>query len=546
MSSPPTTCQLTYTSTTKIKMRRLFSSVRGGGGGGAYRLPKIDTPASSNCSCKSEVNMLDIKTFDECDVTVINEGQLSPPATPIISSSANFSCGTKTAPASAATTAPTAAAAAAAAPATNRPTTRPRAPAPLAIIESIATGAPAASRSQSDVAAQICDLFGPSSPHCARIPRIYANTRIATRHKAVDPLDPAFDRAMPIRARMDLFLTHAAPLAIDVARRALDAAAVADPAAEIGLLVLVTSTGFVAPGVDVAVTKALGLSPGTKRTIINFMGCAAAMNGLRTAVDYAVANTADSPSRLGETGKKALLVCVELSSVNGVFKETLNDVIISSLFGDGCAAVVVGGYAPPPPPPAPASGLVAEGHDDEEGAEEEEKQDETQQTIEAALRRGDIKPGQIVVRGSFSHLTDETEDGILLGVNGDGITCDLSAKLPSYIRAGVGPAIGHVLDRHGLAKADVDLWAIHPGGPKIIDESIRSLGLPEEAARVSWDVLSRCGNMLSVSLLFVLQQMVREVVEGAPGNKAVSSGIAFSFGPGITVEGLVFDVLGRV
>lgn len=57
---------------------------------------------------------------------------------------------------------------------------------------------------------------------------------------------------------MHLFYEHAVPLAVDVSKRAL--AGLPYRAAEIGLLVLATSTGFIAPGVDVAIVKELGLS----------------------------------------------------------------------------------------------------------------------------------------------------------------------------------------------------------------------------------------------------------------------------------------------
>ena len=116
-----------------------------------------------------------------------------------------------------------------------------------------------------------------------RVPRLYEKTRINTRRMAVDPLDPAFDafRRDPgtIRDRMNLFLEHAVPLAVDVSRRAL--ADLPYGADEIGLLVFVTSTGFIAPGVDVAIVKELGLSRSVSRVVVNFMGCAAAVEHRR-------------------------------------------------------------------------------------------------------------------------------------------------------------------------------------------------------------------------------------------------------------------------
>lgn len=247
----------------------------------------------------------------------------------------------------------------------------------------------------------------------------------------------------------------------------------------------------IAPGVDVAIVKELGLSPSISRVVVNFMGCAAAMNALGTATNYVRAHPA----------MKALVVCIELCSVNAVFADDINDVVIHSLFGDGCAALVIG------------------------ASQVQEK----------------LEPGKVVVRSSFSQLLDNTEDGIVLGVNHNGITCELSENLPGYIFSGVAPVVTEMLWDNGLQISDIDLWAIHPGGPKIIEQSVRSLGISAELAAQSWDVLARFGNMLSVSLIFVLETMVQQ----AESAKAISTGVAFAFGPGVTVEGMLFDIIRR-
>jgi alpha-pyrone synthase len=368
----------------------------------------------------------------------------------------------------------------------------PSPPTAVAVIESIATGTPELAVDQLAAADRIAALFGDPEQR-ERIPRVYRKTKIDSRRMAVDLFDPEFDAmrqdSATIRDRMTMFYQHAAPLAVEVAGRAVAGAACAP--ADIGLLVFVTSTGFVAPGVDVAIVKELGLSPSIARVVVNFMGCAAAVNGMRIAADYVRAYP----------DMKAMVVCIELPSVNAVFADNLNDVVIHSLFGDGCGAVVVG-----------ASGV-----------------------------QQPLAPGRVVIRDIFSRLLDDAEDGIVLGVNHNGVTCELAESLPDYIYGGVDSVITDVLADNELGKDDIDLWAIHPGGPKIIEESVRSLAIPAERAALSWDVLARFGNMLSVSLIFVLEQMARS----ARVDKAVATGVAFAFGPGVTVEGMVFDLLGR-
>jgi alpha-pyrone synthase len=55
---------------------------------------------------------------------------------------------------------------------------------------------------------------------------------------------------------------------------------------DIGKLVVVSSTGFLGPGLDCHIIQEIGLSRGVDRTLIGFMGCAAAMNGFRVGMDY--------------------------------------------------------------------------------------------------------------------------------------------------------------------------------------------------------------------------------------------------------------------
>ncbi len=368
----------------------------------------------------------------------------------------------------------------------------PSPPTTVAVIESIATGAPGRVVDQREAAGRVAELFADQQQR-ERIPRVYANTRVVTRRMAVDPLGPGFEafRRDPatIRDRMGLFYQHAVPLAVEVTRRAV--AGLPYAAEEIGLLIFVTSTGFIAPGVDVAIVDELGLSRSVSRLVVNFMGCAAAMNAVRTAATYVRAHPA----------MKAMVVCIELPSVNAVFGDDINDVVTHSLFGDGCAAMVVG----------------------------------------AGRVREKLDPGKVVIRNSFSRLLESAADGIVLGVNHNGITCELAENLPDYIYAAVDPVVAEVLHDNGLGKDDIDLWAIHPGGPKIIEESVRSLAIAPDRAAMSWDVLTRFGNMLSVSLIFVLEMMVRR----AESSKAISTGVAFAFAPGVTVEGMLFDIVRR-
>ncbi|MEH1931171.1 type III polyketide synthase [Nostoc sp.] len=394
----------------------------------------------------------------------------------------------------------------------------------LPIIESIATGTPNNIVRQSDAAGLVAKIPSLEQNRC-RIDKLYKNTRIDTRHLAVNLLSDeaiAHNYSKTIQSRMQMYQEFAVPLAERVAKKALLTASESMKTSNhlysdmnikdhIRLIVFVSSTGFVAPGIDTELIKSLGLRRDTARVTVNFMGCAAAMNGLRVACDHVRAN----PTH------KVLLVCLELSSINAVFEDEMNDVVIHSIFGDGCAAVVIGACQP-----------------------------------EQAIGQG-----KVIIRDHLSYLVENTEDGIVLGIKDNGITCQLSRQLPDYIKTGVNPIIERFLASHKLTKKSIDLWAVHPGGTRIIQNSQDSLGLSDSQVADSWEILRQYGNMLSPSVLFVMERMLfrsqnnssaadKEYVgldnpnkdwKDATEQTKALTGIAFSFSPGVGVEGILFQ-----
>jgi alpha-pyrone synthase len=381
----------------------------------------------------------------------------------------------------------------------------------LPTIESIATGTPHHLLSQIDASKFVANLAS-SEGNQHRIEKIYRGTRINTRHLAIDLLtDEAVEFCRQhgnIEKRMQMYEEHAVPLAEEVARKAIDIAAqrrkVEEPnfsgkfEDEIRIIIFVTSTGFVAPGIDAKIIDRLGLPRNVARVPVNFMGCAAAMNGLRVACDHLRAYPRH----------KALLICLELSSINTVFEGSLNDIVTHSIFGDGCAAVVLGAC------------------------------DE------------DSLHGRVVIRDNFSYLIENTEDGISLGVRDNGITCQLSPQLPNYIESGVAPVINNFLAQHQLQQKNIDLWAVHPGGPRIIEKVQTALGLNDQQVSSSWEILREYGNVLSCAVLFVIERMLKQLEysqdnsspeKSLATNSLPLTGIAFSFSPGVGLEGLLFQ-----
>jgi alpha-pyrone synthase len=332
------------------------------------------------------------------------------------------------------------------------------------------------------------------------LPKIYANSKITSRFLAVPDFTPELKHpdddffypadgtfSVPVQDRMQKFKDAALPLVVDVCKKAIADAKVS--VADIHKLILVTSTGFIGPSLDCELIVALGLPRSVDRSLVSFMGCAAAMNGYRIAMDFVKAHP----------GQLALMVCVEISSVHTTFKETVNDAIIHGIFADGAAACVL-----------------------------------------TAKQLKDVPKGTLAIVDDHACLMEGTQDGIQLHTNDDGISCTLSKFLPQYISKNIGPFVDALLTKQQLSRKSVDFWAIHPGGRRIIEEAQIGIGLTDAQAADSWYVLDNYGNMLSPSVMFVLERVFRRHREAiAAGKEGYNCGVAFSFSPGVGAEGII-------
>jgi predicted naringenin-chalcone synthase len=111
-----------------------------------------------------------------------------------------------------------------------------------------------------------------------------------------------------------------------------------------------------------------------------------------------------------------------------------------------------------------------------------------------------------------------------------GFRMGLSPRVPDVLAVHVGPTVDDLLARHGLDRSDVDGWAVHPGGPRILDVVADRLALPDGALDASRAVLAGHGNCSSATVLLVLAELLR-TARPAPGRHLV----ALAFGPGLTL-----------
>ncbi|MGY1741384.1 MULTISPECIES: type III polyketide synthase [unclassified Blastococcus] len=296
--------------------------------------------------------------------------------------------------------------------------------------------------------------------------RIFASAGVRTRHAVANPVDEDLS-GWSTGARMARYVQEALPLGKQAVAGALDRAGLAP--GDVGLFAVATCTGYATPGLDIRLAADLGMPPGLQRLLIGHMGCYAAIPGLAAVGDFVTARA-----------RPAVLLCCELTSLHvQPAQRDLEQVVAHALFSDAAAAVVV--------QPGAGSG----------------------RRLAGVVARTDSS--------TADHMTwDVTDLGFRMG---------LSPRVPDVLARHVGAVVDELLTGAGLRVEDVAGWAVHPGGPRILDVVRDELGLAEEQMAASRRVLAEHGNCSSATVLLVLDELGD--VDGPV--------VAMAFGPGLTL-----------
>ncbi len=136
-------------------------------------------------------------------------------------------------------------------------------------------------------------LFQHMSPQVRFGKRIIESTAVQKRHIMWDPDTLPEACAMLTGDRM---AAHADAV-IDVASRSISQAIEGFDKGRVGSFVMACSTGYVNPGPDLLLAKELGLRSDLRRTFIGHMGCYAALNVIKVAMDSLAAQTRGAGDR---------------------------------------------------------------------------------------------------------------------------------------------------------------------------------------------------------------------------------------------------------
>lgn len=373
-------------------------------------------------------------------------------------------------------------------------------------LESIATGNPPITGSQDDAVAFMQRVTSLPETIRRRLPIIYDRSGIDRRYSCVpdyessDPADFQFfapnDSLHPTPStgtRNAWYRKAVLPLAEQVARDAVQQAGLQPR--DITHLIAVTCTGFFAPGLDIELVKRLGLPPTTQRTLIGFMGCYAAFNALRVAHGFCQTH-ADA---------RVLIVCAELCSLHFQIDDSFESAVVNALFSDGAAAVVLASRA----------------------------------EAEAA--------GKLAYAASHTLLDDDSMEDMTWDVGDTGFLMGLSSRVPDIIAQALPAYLEALLCPHDLTPEAVGFWAIHPGGRSIVEKARDVIGLSDAQVHDSLEVMRLYGNMSSPTILFVLKRFLeKHRTQRANGEPGLTSGVALAFGPGLTLEGCLWQQVGSV
>jgi alkylresorcinol/alkylpyrone synthase len=341
-------------------------------------------------------------------------------------------------------------------------------------IASISQAFPSNYYQQEQIFQELGRQWGATPTIMSRLEAFHQRAGVLRRHLALPKED--YEKIKGFSARNREYVRVAVELGAEALSGALAQAEV--PPAELDALFFVSVTGMATPSIDARLINRLGLNPALRRTPIFGLGCVAGAAGLARAADFAKAYPEANVA----------LLAVELCSLTWQPDDvSVPNLIASSLFGDGAAAVVLTGE-----------------------------------------QRGPRGPHVVASRSTFYPNTEE-----VMGweIGSQGLKVILSSGVPELVFGNVAKDVDGFLLEHGLARSDIEHWILHTGGPKVLEAFEGALGLPREQLELTWKQLRENGNLSSASVLLVLGDTWRER-RPAPG----SHSILMAMGPGFCSE----------
>ncbi len=322
---------------------------------------------------------------------------------------------------------------------------------------------------------------------------LFNNSGIENRYSALPDFDKGRNRHVffngvpcmaTIERKMDVFKEEAVPLALKAVDDAFEQLNTSIDEIKITHLITVSCTGIYSPGIDATLIRELNLPSDIFHTSVNFIGCNAAFHALKIA-DLITKSDAQAC---------VLIVCVELCTLHFQPRNNHDNLLSNTIFGDGAAAVIL--------------------------------------TSDAYAVENKCKG--LTLNGFYSLLLDEGKE--LMGWNITPVNFEmiLNAAIPSFIGEQLGMILNKAFAHFSVNRSQINNWAVHPGGKRILDTIQKELQLSDKEIKQSYTVLKEYGNMSSPTILFVLN----ELLNTSPRQDQTIFSIGF--GPGLSIETALF------
>ena len=364
-----------------------------------------------------------------------------------------------------------------------------------AYITAMGTAVPAHRFDQNRIADFMVRAMKLESSDERRLRALYRSTRIQQRYSVLPdyglevgnftfyPNTADLEPFPTVQQRMVAYRQHAVGLAEVALRNCLTDSLVKPD--EVTHLITVSCTGMYAPGPDIELIGRLGLRSSVHRLAVNFMGCYGAFNGLKAASALVKA----------DPDAKVLVVCVELCTLHFQKKNEEDHWLANALFADGAAAVLMEGYVP------------------ENGT------------------------GMEIVEFACEVLPDGKDD-MAWHISDFGFEMKLTSRVPDILKTGLVGVLERLTHAAGIQPDDVSLYAIHPGGRRILEVVEQVLNLTHQDNAAAYSTLRDYGNMSSATILFVLKKLW-EMNHQSTGDYIFAS----AFGPGLTAETALLKIV---
>ncbi len=253
-------------------------------------------------------------------------------------------------------------------------------------------------------------------------------------------------------------------------------------------LLHVSCTGYVHPNAAQSLVASKSWNTQTTVTNVYHMGCFGALSAIRVARGYCAINE-----------RRTDIVHTEMCSLHSdLNNHNMDQLVAQSLFSDGFIKY-------------------------------------SAQDIEKA----EMGTSYLEILGTHEEIIANSKEAMLWNISEFGFSIYLDKSIPVHFAKGLDAFLTRLCKKCDWDKKEIlenALFAIHPGGPKILDQIQKVLRLQDFQMKTSREILKKYGNMSSATIPHIWKSLLEER-EVALDTKIVS----LAFGPGLTICGAILE-----